>query len=167
MLRCYDMNIYLWALQKMRISRIGNTVWQVVSGMTLQTQAELQNKQLWRVRTVTDSQVLEGNLTAWFQACRDSSYKTYLLYTGGEVQQFPTIVRKTSSLLQKIHGQWNSPQKAGKPHHGSRFHSFCVPDVDCCFSLWQHPPLSLVQAVVPFSPTFPCQFFSLAKWMID
>lgn len=41
-LRYYDMNIYLWALHKMGISRISNTVWRVVSSMTLQMQAELQ-----------------------------------------------------------------------------------------------------------------------------
>lgn len=169
-LRCYGMNIYLWALQKVRISRIGNTVWRVVSGMTLQTQAELQNKQLRRARNVANSQVLEGNPSVWFQACRETSCITYLLYTGGEIPQekeFPTTVRKPGSLLQKIHGQWNSSQRAENPCHGWRFHSFCVPDVDGWFSLWQHPHLSLIQAVVPFSHTFSCQHFSLAKWTID
>lgn len=60
---------------------------------------------------MANSQVLERNPSVWFQACRDSSYITYLLYTDGEVpreQQFPTTVRKPGSLLQKIYGQWNS-----------------------------------------------------------
>lgn len=170
-LRCYNMNIYLWALQKMRISCIGNSVWLVVSGMTLQMQAELQNKQLRRARTAENSQVLEGNSSVWFQACfQDSSYITYLLCTGGEIpreQEFPRTVRKPGLLLQKIHGQWNSSQRAENPCRSWRFHSFCVPDVDGWFSLWQHPHLSVVQAVVAFSHTFSCQLFSLAKWTID
>jgi len=37
--------------------------------MTLQMQAELQNKQLKRAKSIADSQVLEGNPIVLFQPC--------------------------------------------------------------------------------------------------
>lgn len=138
-LRYYDMNIYLWALHKMRISRISNIVWRVVSGMTLQMQAELQNKQLRRARSIADSGVLEGNLITQLQACQHTIFlqvpKSYLLYTGSEVPwprewKFPPAFRKAGLLLQQIHNyQWNSSQRAAHPLPGWRFQSSWVPDV--------------------------------------
>lgn len=140
-LRYYDMNIYLWALHKMRISRISNIVWRVVSGMTLQMQAELQNKQLKRASkeycgfsgAVRKS---HRSVPSLQRGAYSYSYKFLQLSCFIQVVKYPE--NKNFQLLLERQGHRKSINISGTHHRELkilfRAGGFKAPDVECCSS---------------------------------